>query len=203
MRMRISMIRQAAREDRYDAISMLLHWVTVVLLCVMFGLGWYMVDLPKGSPERTWFFALHKSVGLSTALVVFLRLGWRAVHAAPPLPESILIWQRKLAKATHLMLYVFLIVQPLSGYLSSSFTSYATRWWGVPLPQWGWRDAVLNELFTDIHEASSYVLIGLIVLHVCGTLVHLAGPDKVIFRMLPGFGRSGTRASVHGRPAAR
>lgn len=201
--MHIASMRQAPREDRYDAISMLLHWLTAALLCVMFGLGWYMVDLPKGSPERTWFFALHKSMGLTTALVVLLRLGWRAAQAAPPLPESILAWQRKLAKATHFLLYVFLVVQPLSGYLSASFTSYRTRWWGVPLPQWGWQDAALNELFTDIHEASSVALICLIILHVCGALVHLVGPDPVKFRMLPRFGRPGTQPAEPGRPAAQ
>lgn len=198
--MPIRWIRQVPRADRYDAISMLLHWLTVLLICLLFSLGWYMVDLPKGSPERGYFFALHKSVGLSTALVVLLRLGWRAVQAAPPLPGTIAAWQRKLAVATHVLLYVFLVLQPLSGYLSSSFSGYATHWWGVPLPEWGWQDAALNELFTDIHEASSDVLLCLIILHVCGALVHLAGPDKVLFRMLPSIRRPGPQPGSPGAP---
>lgn len=188
-------IRPAPPPDRYDRISILLHWLTLVLLCVLFGLGWYMVDLPIGSAERSYFFALHKSVGLTTAVVVIFRAGWRIAHPAPPLPDAIDILRRKLARITHVLLYVTLLLQPLSGYLSSSFTRYPTRWWGIPLPQWGWQDAALNEFFTEIHVANSVALLCLIVLHVLGALSHIAGPDNVLPRMLPSRRRPASRVA--------
>lgn len=172
--------------DTYDITSIILHWLTVLLVCALFGLGWYMVDLPKGSPERSYFFALHKSTGLTTAAVMFARIGWRLRHPAPPLPASVVPWQRRLAGATHLLLYFFLVLQPLSGYLSASFSGYATRFWGIPLPQWGWQNSMINELFTDIHVASSIALLCLIILHVCGALAHIVGAhENVLVRMLP------------------
>lgn len=172
--------------DRYDAVSMLLHWAMVVLILVLFGLGWYMVELPDGSPERTRFFALHKSIGLTTALVAVLRIAWRLRHPAPPLPGSVPAWQAALARVTHVLLYLLMVVQPLSGYLSSSFSGYKTRFWGVPLPHWGWHDPVVNQLFTDIHVASSVALLCLIALHVAGALVHALTPGQnVLWRMLP------------------
>jgi len=50
--------------EKYSNFAIFIHWLMVILLFVMIGLGWYMVDLPEGSPERTWGFALHKSIGL-------------------------------------------------------------------------------------------------------------------------------------------
>ena len=174
------------KSEKYTGGAMVIHWLMVVLIFTLFGLGWYMTELPKGSPERTWFFALHKSVGLTTALIAVIRVIWRLTHAPPALPATIEFWKRKLANATHHMLYVMMFLQPASGYVSSSFSGHSTSFWGVPLPDWGWKDQVLNELFTDIHGASSVALLSLIVLHILGALHHgIRAEDSVLRRMLP------------------
>ncbi|MGH8247066.1 MAG: cytochrome b, partial [Gammaproteobacteria bacterium] len=98
--------------ERYDAVAMLLHWAMFILILVLFMLGWYMVDLPKDTPERTYFFALHKSTGLTLAALLVLRVAWRLKHAPPTLPESLAAWQRRLAEATHYLLYVCMLLQP-------------------------------------------------------------------------------------------
>ncbi len=49
-----------------------------------------------------------------------LRILWRATHAAPPLPRSMPAWQRGAAHVMHLLLYVLMVLIPLSGYLFSS-----------------------------------------------------------------------------------
>jgi cytochrome b561 len=158
----------------------------VLLIFTLFGLGWYMVDLPKGSAERSWFFALHKSIGLTVAITVVLRLGWRIFNPAPALPDSVPRWDRILADATHKLLYVFMFVQPVAGYISSSFSGYKTRFWGVPLPHWGWKDPVLNSLFTDLHVASSIALLCLIFLHISGALFHqFYIRDEIMKRIWP------------------
>lgn len=101
----------------------------VLLIFTMFGLGWYMVELPDGSPERAWFFALHKSIGLTIALLALIRLGWRMSHKPPVLPETIAYWQRRLAHLTHHLLYVLMFLHPASGYISSSFSGHKTKFW--------------------------------------------------------------------------
>lgn len=53
------------------------------------------------------------------------------------------------------MLYILMFLQPLSGYLSSSFSGYTTNLFGIPLPAWGWKDPALNQLLTDFHIISS------------------------------------------------
>ena len=171
---------------RYDNVAIALHWLTVLLIITLYGLGWYMVDIPRGTPERSFYFALHKSFGLTTALVVLVRLGWRFGHRPPALPDTLMHWQRITATAIHHLLYLFLLVQPLTGYISSSFSGYKTRWWGIPLPQWGWKNQVLNETFTEMHVICSVILLLLVVVHVCGALAHLyMRHDNVLGRMAP------------------
>ena len=95
-------------------------------------------------------------------------------------------WQRSLAHVVHLAFYALLVLQPLSGYLSSSFSGYTTRLFGVPLPHWGWRDAPLNEFFTEIHVMCSIALVVLIAVHLLGALTHvLTGESTLLRRILP------------------
>jgi cytochrome b561 len=171
--------------DKYTTVAIAVHWLTVALVFTLFGLGWYMVDLPRG-PDRSYYFALHKSIGLSVFALACFRLAWRLRHPPPPFPASISPWRAALAHAVHVGFYVMLVVQPLSGYLSSSFSGYATRWFGVPLPEWGWRDQAINEFFTEIHVLGSIALLLLIAMHVLGFLSHLLeGDDALLRRMRP------------------
>ncbi len=172
---------------RYDHFAMLLHWLMALFILLMLGLGWYMEDLPKGSPERSWFFALHKSIGLSLALLVVVRLCWRLLPPPPPpLPEELASWQKRGARGVHFLLYLSMFVQPVSGYLSSSFSGYKTRFWGIPLPDWGWKSPELNEFFTEIHEISSVLLVALIVCHILAVIVHVKrGEVHILQRMTP------------------
>lgn len=174
-------------QERYSNTAIFLHWLMAILLISLFCLGWYMVDLPKGSEERSWYFALHKSIGLTMAFLALIRLVWRSTHVPPPLPESVSQLKRQLAGLTHWLLYVAMIIQPLSGYISSSFSGYKTKIWGFPLPHWGWKSPELNELFTDIHVASSVALLCLVILHLSGVVIHLYEGDKhLLRRMIPG-----------------
>jgi len=87
----------ADRLEKYSNTTIFLHWLMFFLIFLMFVLGWYMVDLPKGSPERTYFFGLHKSIGLTLALLAVLRLVWRFVKKPPELPDIISNRQQQIA----------------------------------------------------------------------------------------------------------
>jgi len=155
-----------------------------VMIISMICLGIYMVDLPKGSDERSWFFSLHKSIGLTLALLAIIRLACRMFSKPPPLPSYIPIALRKLATATHHLLYLLMFIQPVSGYISSSFSGYKTQLWGVPLPHWGWEDPDLNKLFTLIHDISAICLVALILLHIAGVIYHVSKKQNEVFRRM-------------------
>lgn len=170
---------------RYTLPAIAFHWITALLVVVLFGLGWYMVELPKG-PQRGEMFALHKSLGLTVLWLLGLRLAWRLGHRPPELPATIPAWQRRLASGVHHLLYLLLLLQPVSGYVSSSFSGHDTKYFGIPLPSWGRHDAAVNEFFTEVHEVVSVALLTAIVLHLVGALSHLRpGEENVLRRMWP------------------
>ena len=170
---------------RYTLVAILLHWAMAALVVALFAVGWSMVDLPKG-PARGESFALHKSLGLTAFLLLIWRLSWRLRHRPPALPSALPRWQQRLAHAVHHSFYLLLVWQPLTGYLSSSFSGYDTKFFGLALPRWGHENLPVNQFFTDLHVAGSVILLVLIGAHLLGTLVHLREPGtRMLRRMLP------------------
>ena len=173
--------------QRYGAVAILLHWVIAVGVVVMIGLGWYMSEIPKGDPSRSYWFNLHKSIGTTIGVLVLLRLLWRATHRPPALPASMPSWEQAAAKLNHALLYICLLVMPLVGFLASNFTKYGVKYFGVQIgPFFGENQAVRDGL-QEIHEVLSYVLLVLVVVHIVAALKHLLiDRDQVFQRMLPG-----------------
>ena len=159
------------------------HWVTVLLVSAMFIIGWYMVDLPPGS-GRGFYFSLHKSLGILTFLLIVFRLGWRIKRPAPGRPSEIGRFRGTLADVVHKAFYFVLVVQPITGYVSSSFSGYKTNFFSVPLPHWGWSDPPLNEFFTQLHVVFSSLLVFLIIIHLLGAVLHvIEGHGHILKRM--------------------
>ena len=168
---------------RYNRIAVTVHWVTVLLVCTMFILGWYMVELPRGS-TRGFYFSLHKSLGILTFLLMIFRLIWRIKRPPPVRPSEVGRFRQTLAGAVHKAFYFVLVVQPITGYLSSSFSGYKTKFFSVPLPYWGWSDPPLNEFFTQMHVVFSTFLVVLIIMHLLGAILHvIEGHGHVLKRM--------------------
>lgn len=169
--------------QRYTLPAILLHWAQAIVVVWLLWLGWTMIDLPKGA-ERSAAYSLHKSLGLLALLLLVIRLVWRRKNPAPPILAS--GWEARLASATHHALYAFLLLAPLAGYLASSFTPYAIKFFGIELPKAGWPDESLNSLFKGLHVAFVWSGAGLIVLHIAGALKHAIKRDGTLQRMLPG-----------------
>lgn len=168
---------------RYTLTAMALHWGQAILIVWLLWLGWTMIDLPKGA-ERSAAYGLHKSLGLLALLLVGVRLAWRIRHPAPPAVGQ--GWEALLGKWVHGGLYVFLLLAPLAGYLASSFTPYAVKFFGIELPRLFPADESLNALFKQLHLIAVWGGAGLIGLHFLGALKHAFLRDGTLSRMLPG-----------------
>ena len=131
---------------RYDRVAVALHWLIALLISFQVALGWWMQTIPKSPPGiRAGWFNFHKSIGITLALLVLFRIGWRLLHAPPQLPTCVAHWQRIAASWNHRALYACMLILPLSGYLGSSFTRYPVRYFGIALPRWGWDWPALNS----------------------------------------------------------
>ncbi|MEO7726867.1 MAG: cytochrome b [Burkholderiales bacterium] len=168
---------------RYSPPAVVLHWLVALLIVGLFGLGWYMMEIEK-QPGADWYFNLHRSLGLTVAALVVLRILWRASHPPEALPVSVPFWEKKLSLAAHWLLYSCMFVMPLTGYLGSAYNKSGVAFFGIALPFWSAPDRNLSKLFFTIHEALVWVFVAVIVLHALAGLKHLLiEKDKVFQRM--------------------
>ena len=162
---------------------MFLHWVLALLVPVQIGLGWYMLSI-EDQPGSGWYFALHISLGLTAALLIALRLMWRLRQAPPMLPAAVPAWQAKAARISHPLIYLLMLLMPLTGYLGASFGGEATSYFGLPLPNWSPKNEALKEQLFTTHSLIAWVLVALVALHVLGAFKHLLIDKDTVFRRM-------------------
>ena len=103
-------------DDRFDQTSMLLHWLTVLLIVVQFASIWAHEAVGHHSGLEAPLLSLHRSTGVLTWFVTVMRLLWRRYFAyLPPFPSSMPKFQQIAAKANEYGLYVLLLAMPITG----------------------------------------------------------------------------------------
>lgn len=188
-------------QNRYTAVAIALHWAIALLIIGLIAVGWIMDELPggPGSP-KTAIIQLHKSFGITVLLLTVARIAWRLMNPPPPEP-AMPAAQKFLASAVHILLYVIMLVMPLSGWImaSAEIGQHETRFFGtvemyipgIPgLPD-ATREAVA-ETSESIHHLLPWIIIALLGLHVAGAVKHhFIDKDGLMARMAPGiFGRT-------------
>src|SRR5438309_333787 len=175
---------EAQPVKRYTPMAVALHWLIAFLIVCQVGFGWYLQSVPRGIPARSIDVNWHKSLGLTIALLILVRLGWRMTHPAPDLPASLPAWEHRAARWSHIGLYACMLVMPTTGYVASNFSRWGINLFNaVKLPPWGPDDKTLYALFNGAHVITSYVFVTLIALHILAALRHLALRDAIFARM--------------------
>jgi len=172
---------------RYTRTARVLHWLAALLIFTGFGLGLYMTDL-EFSPDKLRYYAWHKWLGITVFLLAAARLAWRAANPAPALPNAMPTWQRRVAGAAHVMLYVLMVAIPLSGWIYSSATGVSVSYLNlVDLPNLVPKDRELAKTLLLVHQSLNYLLAAVVTVHVSAALWHhFVDRDDVLARMLPG-----------------
>jgi len=79
----------ARPQGRYDTTTIVLHWLTALLVVVMFALPHIWQQFERRTPPRLWLIDLHFSLGITLAGLLLVRILWRAAlggrlpHAGP------------------------------------------------------------------------------------------------------------------------
>lgn len=169
---------------RYSTPAVLLHWLIALLIAFMAGLGWFMMTI-EHTPAGDNALVLHKSIGLVVAVLVLLRILWRIGHRAEPLPPSVSPWQVHVSRWTQAVLYLLMLVVPLTGIFGSEYSRGGLQFFGLHLPEWVTPDrATAHQLF-EIHSTLVWVLVAAVALHVLGGFKHLlVDRDDVFQRMV-------------------
>lgn len=174
--------------NRYNTLSIILHWILALALFAIFCFGVYMADLPF-SPSRLKLFNWHKWAGISILALSAFRLLWRVTHPAPPLPAPIEAamptWQITIHHATHFGLYALFFIVPLIGWAYTSAEGFPVVLFGqFPLPDFVGVDKALAAMIKPWHKFSAFALAILVVLHVAAALKHqLIDRDGLLKRM--------------------
>jgi cytochrome b561 len=188
------------RLPSYDRVAISLHWLIAAGIVAQVALGWWMIDIPKlPAGVRVYWFNLHKSIGLTLAALIAIRIVWRLTHRPPALPAGLPRWQARVAAVSHVLMYVCMIVMPLAGYLGSIYSGYPIRYFGSTLPGWGGKDDALKDFFSTVHYGTAWIFMSLIALHFAAAMKHLLlDRDTVFARMWPRAlpGRADTAPSV-------
>ena len=192
---------------RYTKIAIILHWLIAFGILGMFAFGWYMTGLPREAPEQmsydvfdwgiyTWeltkessprafYFNLHKSIGITLLGLIVIRILWRITHNPPALLTSYKAWERKLSTSAHHLLYLLMVLVPLSGLIMSVAGKYGVKWFGLDFIA-GIENKPIREIFHETHEIAGLIFLAIIVLHILGALKHkFIDKDETMQRMLP------------------
>ena len=172
--------------ERFDRVSIALHWATAILVLGQFFSAW-IVELGIGSLSLT-MLTVHRSTGTLTWMIVLARLIWRHGYAhLPPFPPSMPRLQQRVATANEYALYAALLAQPLTGLADTLFRGRAFDLFVWQVPPLLAIDRPLARLFHQAHEFGATLLVCLIGLHAAAALFHgLILRDGVLRRMLPG-----------------
>ena len=171
--------------DRWGAVTIGFHWLTVLLVVGLCLVGFLMQELPSGK-FKIEVFALHKSFGLTLLALTLLRLAWRLLSGTPR-PEPMPAWQALAARLSHVLLYAVLVAMPLTGWLYNSASGFPLRWFGAfALPKLAGRDRDVAEFAVEAHETLFLVLAALVTVHALAALKHhYLDRDRTLQRMLP------------------
>jgi cytochrome b561 len=175
----------AADDVAYSPPARWAHWIAAVLIVITFIIGLTMLRIPQGAWQDS-LFDWHRSVGATVLALAVLRLLWRLWHRAPELPSGMPIWMKASARANHWLLYLFMLVLPIIGWLGSSAFGAPVHIYGLfDLPALVKPNRPLADAILLLHRVGAFALAGLVVLHIAAVLYHVfIRRDGVLRRMV-------------------
>lgn len=140
----------------YSLNQIRLHWVVAALIAMQYLIGESIAHAFAARADGTDsgfdpLVPLHVFGGLAILLLAVWRIMLRITRGVPAPPASESAKLRRLSAASHGLLYLLMIVMPVSG---------AMAWFG---------DAGVAAV---VHNVSKVLLLLLVVLHIVGALAH-------------------------------
>jgi cytochrome b561 len=184
---RKSTVGNAAGDEgaTYDGVSVSLHWITVALVLIQFGVSktWQLFDRPM----RREMIMLHMGFGILLGVAVMAGIAWRFIpgHPRPPAHSG---WAGLTAKAVHYLLYAVILFEFALGFVLRWSGGEAMLFFGLPIPPIGVPHVshATNDVIGAIHSLVGWVIIVLATGHaLAGVYHHVVVKDGVLARMIP------------------
>lgn len=167
----------------YDGVSILLHWLTAVLVAILWTLGQTIDFFPKGA-LRIDARSVHILLGATLGIVLLVRVLWRA-SAGRRLPSANTGWLGIVARIVHYGLYLLVTATVVLGVCNAwqrgdvLFNLYT-------IPKLIPGDLALRRTLEELHGDFADVVVIVAGLHAAAALAHhYLLRDPVLRRMLP------------------
>jgi cytochrome b561 len=171
---------------RYHSLTIVLHWATALALLLAVS-SVLLRDLVEDEYWQGVLLDVHRSMGITILILaatrLVTRLATKASHINAQLPNAI----RRVAKAGHSLLYVFLLALPFTGWILTNAQGNTASFFGLfNLPMLVAKNRDLADQLGDFHETGAWVFIAVIGVHVTAALWHYFWrKDQVLHSMLP------------------
>ncbi|MAF98672.1 MAG: cytochrome b [Micavibrio sp.] len=173
--------------ESYGLVSRINHWSVGLTFIVLIGYGFFIANYKFEPGTKGDFMMYHKSLGVLFLALVVWRILWRVVKGFPREVSALKLWELILARATHFLLLLALLVMPISGVVMNIFSGRDLAvfdWFVIPAQE---RIEGLPQFAGMMHHNAPYVICALIVLHIFAALKHhVIDKDKTLVRMLTG-----------------
>lgn len=176
----------ADSRQRYDTLSIAMHWLMVALLVAVYAVVNLRESFPRGNPLRSELMTWHTMLGLSVLVMVMVRIVVRLTGpGAPPILPELKRWQAVFSRVTHLALYAFMVSMPILGWLVIGAEGKDIPFFGLQLPPLTAIDKPFAHSVEDIHKTIGTIGYYLVGLHAAAALFHHhVVRDNTLSRML-------------------
>ncbi|NVK21266.1 MAG: cytochrome b [Kangiellaceae bacterium] len=157
---------------KYSLTMRILHWLMAIMILGLIAVGWYMQGIPDEDPNKYNLYPWHKSFGVTLLVLVIIRFFVRLFSDVPAPPKALAGWEKTLSKITHVVLYLLMLLVPLSGLMMSDYAGFGVAWFGIELPEFLADNEQRAVTLHSIHSIIPYVLLGLVILHLAGAIKH-------------------------------
>jgi len=163
---------------RYNSASILLHWAIAVAILFMLASGLFMVNADISKADQYMLFQIHKASGVVVLWALILRIGVRLFTKAPAMPQQLNAHEQMHARLGHVLIYVALLLMPLSGWLMVSASPFGLptfvfvdwiKWPHIPGVA---RNKVIENIANNVHWVTAIVLGLLVVGHISAVVWH-------------------------------
>ena len=171
-----------AAATRYDRTTIILHWLTALLIVAQWCIAKMIDWAPRGAP-RVPMRSLHLTVGVILVALIAARIIWRATRGRR-LPAADRGGLHALAKVTHWGLYG-LIVATLIGGVLLWWVRGDTWFFLFSPPKLAPDNKALHDALDNIHPLFGTLILVLAGFHAAAALVHrYLWHDGLLARML-------------------